>query len=168
MDDGGRAFSLGGSLGCMNNDIQLLAQTEFFDGMDPLHLEVIANLAEQVHFDEGETILSQGDEASAFYIVLSGSVTLEVGPHDGEQIPIAELRTDDILGVSWIFPPYRWRFTARAATPVDALMIHAIELRMDSNLEPTLGYELMRRFASVMAGRLQATRLELIDRLREG
>ena len=63
-------------------------------------------------------------------------------------------------------PSIHWRFTARATSGVDALMIHAIELRMDSNLEPALGYELMRRFASVMAGRLQATRLELIDRLR--
>ena len=50
----------------MNDETQLLAQTDFFKGMDPLHLEVIANLAEQVRFDEGETILSQGDEASAF------------------------------------------------------------------------------------------------------
>ena len=152
----------------MNDATQLLAQTDFFNGMDPVHLEVIANLAEQVHFDADDVILRQGEDASAFYVVLSGEVTLEVGPRDGEQVPIATIGPEDVLGVSWIFAPYRWRFTARAASPVAALKIHAIELRMDSNLEPTLGYELMRRFAAVMAGRLQATRLELIDRLRPG
>lgn len=150
----------------MNDQTQMLAQIDFFSGMDSLHLEVIANLAEQVVFDAGDVILSQGEDASAFYVIRSGTVSLELGPHDGEQVEIATIGPEDVLGVSWIFPPYRWRFTARALTPVSALMIHAIELRMDSNLEPALGYELMRRFAAVMAGRLQATRLELIGRLR--
>ena len=65
------------------------------------------------------------------------------------------------IGWSWLFPPYRWQFDARATEPVEAIAVDAICLREKVDSDPALGYELTKRFAAVMLSRLQAARLRL-------
>jgi CRP/FNR family transcriptional regulator, cyclic AMP receptor protein len=71
-----------------------------------------------------------------------------------------------VLGWSWLFPPYTWNFTARALTPVRAIFFYGTWLRERCDVEPELGYELMRRTAAVLMRRLQATRQQLIQAQR--
>ena len=68
----------------------------------------------------------------------------------------------ELLGWSWLFPPYRWAFGAVAATPVEAFEFDARAVRACCAADPELGHEFTRRLALVVANRLQATRVKLI------
>ena len=73
------------------------------------------------------------------------------------------LHDDDVLGWSWLFPPYRWHLDARALTRFarsDSTVRASVQKSVEDH---ELGYELMRRFAKVIVSRLQATRMQLLD-----
>jgi CRP/FNR family transcriptional regulator, cyclic AMP receptor protein len=68
----------------------------------------------------------------------------------------------EVLGWSWLYPPYRWAFGAVAAGPVEAFEFNGRTVRARCESDPALGYEITRRLALVVAKRLQATRVRLI------
>jgi CRP-like cAMP-binding protein len=70
----------------------------------------------------------------------------------------------ELLGWSWLFPPYRWAFGAVAATPVEAFEFDAPAVRAACAADAVLGYEFSHRISRVLAKRLQATRIRLIAR----
>ena len=67
-----------------------------------------------------------------------------------------------LIGWSWLFPPYEWAFGAVAASPVEAFEFDARAVRANCASDPTLGYEVTQRLARVLAKRLQSTRVRLI------
>lgn len=68
-----------------------------------------------------------------------------------------------MIGWSWLFPPYRWHFDARAVDLCRLTVFDGACLRGKCDADPALGYDLLRRFSAVIVERLQATRLRLID-----
>jgi CRP-like cAMP-binding protein len=78
-------------------------------------------------------------------------------------LPIQTLGEGDVLGWSWLYPPHKWQFGARALEPTKAIVFDATRLRARCETDHELGYELMKRFAHVMTQRLTATRLQLLD-----
>ena len=138
----------------------VLAEVPLFEGMDAERLELLAGCASNVHFEPGEVLFREGDEANAFYVIRGGTVALEafVPARGGKTIDAGE-----VVGWSWLFPPYRWHFDARALAHVRATAIDGACLRGKCDDDPALGYDLMRRFAQVMIERLQWTRLRLLD-----
>ena len=142
---------------------ELLVESRLFADLAPQHLETIAGCASIVHFDEGETIFREGGPADTFYVVRSGAIAIETHVPGRGPARLMTLHGDDVLGWSWLFPPYRWHFDARALEPVRALAFDGACLRGKSVEHHELGYELLRRFAEVMLSRLQATRLQLLD-----
>jgi CRP-like cAMP-binding protein len=142
---------------------QLLVETRLFADLAPNHLETIAGCAVTAHFDEGEYIFREGGSADNFYVLRRGSVALETHVPGRGSANLMTLHDDDVLGWSWLFPPYRWHLDARALVPVRALAFDGACLRDKSVEDHELGYELMRRFAEVIVSRLQATRFQLLD-----
>ena len=69
----------------------------------------------------------------------------------------------EVLGWSWLLPPYRWRFGARTLQPTRALAFDGKCLRGKCEEDHDLGYELLKRFTNVVTERLEATRLQLLD-----
>ena len=67
-----------------------------------------------------------------------------------------------MLGWSWLFPPYYWHFDARAVKPTTAIFIYGTRVRELCENDHDLGYELMRRTAEVVIGRLQSARRRLV------
>jgi CRP/FNR family cyclic AMP-dependent transcriptional regulator len=67
------------------------------------------------------------------------------------------------VGWSWLFPPYKAHFDARALTLVRALSLDGACLRQKCDVDPALGYDLVRRFAAVAVRRLESTRVQLLD-----
>jgi len=68
----------------------------------------------------------------------------------------------ELLGWSWLFPPYTWAFAAVAASPVEAFEFDARAVRAHCAADPALGYEVTGRVARVLAKRLQSARVRLI------
>jgi CRP-like cAMP-binding protein len=108
-------------------------------------------------------ILRAGEPADRFYIIRHGKVGVEVFAPEVGPITIETLGEGDVLGWSWLFPPYRWVFDARALELTRAIALDGKCLREKCDEDPRLGYDLMKRFAQIMVERLQATRLQLID-----
>jgi CRP-like cAMP-binding protein len=147
---------------------EILAQVPFFEGMAGDEIALIAGCGRNVHFDARETIFRQGDAADTFFVVRHGTVAVgNFVPPRGELV-IETLEAGDLLGWSWLFPPYRSHFDARALSPVRATQFDGACLRDKCAADPALGYDLVSRFAQVLIERLQWTRLRLLDIYGDG
>ena len=131
--------------------------------MSPHQLRLVSDCAMPAQFDAGELIFREGDPANRFYLILKGRVALESYIKDKGTTEIQGIGAGDVLGWSWLFPPYFWHFNARALYPTEAVFIHGTPLRDECESDHELGYELMKRMAEVMVTRLQATRRQLLD-----
>ena len=78
-----------------------------------------------------------------------------------------------MLGWSWLIPPYRWSFDARAVAPTSVIVVDGERLREACESDLKLGYELMKRFANnefdmFGLGRTILCDPEYITKLRDG
>ncbi|NOT57572.1 MAG: cyclic nucleotide-binding domain-containing protein [Deltaproteobacteria bacterium] len=141
----------------------ILAAHPFFRDLDPRHLQLIVSCAANVRFEAGQFIFREGEDANHFYLLRHGTVSVEVFVPQRGALTIQTLREGDVLGWSWLLPPYRWHFDARAVSLTRALALDGKCLRAKCEDDHDLGYELFKRFARLMTERLQATRLQLLD-----
>ncbi len=141
----------------------LLRDVATFRDVPPDLLSVVSGCAHNVHYEAGRRILHEGDPADTFFALREGRVALEVFAPARGAVVIETIGPGEVLGWSWLFPPYRWHFDAVALDPVRAVAFDGACLRGKCDDDPRLGYELTRRFASTLIDRLQATRLRLLD-----
>ena len=141
----------------------LLAAHPFFAGLPAADLDLIAGCGTNVHFRPGDTVFREGGAADAFFVLRKGRVSLSVRSPVRGQITIASVGDGDVLGWSWLFPPYRWHFDAHATEETSAVSLDGACLRQKCDDDSSLGYRLMQRFAQLMQQRLQQTRLQLLD-----
>lgn len=141
----------------------ILAEHPFFEGLDPRYMPLITGCASNVRYKSGEYLFHEGEPAGQFYIIRQGNVALEI--HDARRgtIIIETISAGEVLGWSWLFPPYRWHFSARALQETRAVALDGTCLRAKGEADHDLGYELAMRVARIMMERLQATRLQLLD-----
>jgi CRP-like cAMP-binding protein len=141
----------------------LIKDIPVFKGLKPDHLETITGCASNVKFAEGQVLFLEGDEANAFYVVRHGLVAIEMYAAARGRLVVQTVSENEVVGWSWLFPPYRWHFDVRAVEPTRALAFDARCLRGKCDENPELGYELMKRFAQIMMDRIQATRIQTLD-----
>src|SRR5262249_33751912 len=125
-------------------------------GMNRTPLTLLTDCAVARHFNTGQTILLEGEFANGFYLIETGKVALESEAGFGESIFIRTIGAGDLLGWSWMFPPYLWHFPARALEQTSALFFYGAILREYCEKHHSLGYELLKRISAVMVKRLQA------------
>jgi CRP/FNR family transcriptional regulator, cyclic AMP receptor protein len=141
----------------------LLAEVPFFAGLGAPELSLLAGCASNVRFTEGEMLFREGEAADAFYVVRHGTVALETFVPALGGVAVETIEAGEVIGWSWLFPPYRWHLDARALSTVRATSFDGVCLREKCENDPVLGYDLMKRFAQVLIERLQWTRLRLLD-----
>jgi CRP/FNR family cyclic AMP-dependent transcriptional regulator len=141
----------------------VLSRHAFLHGLRAGHIKTLAGLARPVAVAVGQCLVREGDQADAFYLLELGRVAIEVNAPGRGVLRIQTLEGGDIVGWSWLLPPHRWHFDARALEPVRALALDAKKLRALCEGDHELGFQLLRRLVAVMAGRLAATRLQLLD-----
>ena len=141
----------------------LLHAVPLFRGMTDPELELLAGCATNARFQEGDVLFGEGDAADTFYLVRHGTVALETFVPPRGSVTIETIESGEVVGWSWLFPPYRWHFDARAVTLVRATAFDGACLRGKCEDDSALGYDLMSRFAQVLIERLQWTRLRLLD-----
>ena len=141
----------------------LLQQHSFFEGLEPDYIKLIAGCGSNVRINPGDYIFKEGGEADNFYIIRHGKVAMEISHPVRGPITIETIGEGDVLGWSWLYPPYKWFLDARAIELVRAVAIDGKCLRGKCEDDPNLGFELMKRFSKIIAERLQGTRLRLLD-----
>ncbi len=130
----------------------------FLKGFKSEHLQLLAANALPAHFQAGEVIFREGEMANRFYLITDGAIILETYAKERCGAVVDKVGPGDVLGWSWLFPPYYWRLDARAIEPTNALFFYGTRLRLEAEHDHDLGYELMRRVAAVAIQRLQAAR----------
>jgi len=135
----------------------------FLGDLDEKNLALLAESAMPVEFGQGTVIFREGDPANRFYLILEGRVSLEADLKDENNVEIQIVGPGDVLGWSWLFPPYYWHFTARALEPVKAIFFYGTRLRECCDSNPELGFALMQRVARVLINRLQHVRRQLVS-----
>jgi CRP-like cAMP-binding protein len=147
----------------MSTDITgLLTDHPFTKGFWPDHIARMAAMASDVHFLPGELIFQEGDHSSLFYLLISGNVALEV-VSPGRPLRVATLYAGEVLGWSSITGDNGKQFQARALEEVHALAFDGARLCRACQEDYALGFWFMRAVLSVMSGRLQAIRAQLLD-----
>ncbi len=147
----------------MKTIAELLRADPFFAGLPDESVEFIAGCGANVHFSPNQRILIENEPAGRFYVLRRGKVAIDIDSSRGGPLLIGTLGPGEILGVSWILPPYIATFGARAIEETSAVAIDAACLRDKCDNDPELGYALHKRFAGLVRDRLQSTRLQLLD-----
>jgi len=142
---------------------EMIAEHVFFRDLAPQHIEVLAEAAMHKDFKAGEIIFKEGDPANRFYIIRSGEVELLSEGHQGSAVPVQRIGAGDVLGWSWLFPPYYWHFAARAATDTKAIFFYGTWLRESCERDHDFGFAMLKRMSAIVINRLQAARKRLVE-----
>lgn len=139
-----------------------LAAHPFLYGVSPDHLAMLARAAADVTVPAGHRFFEDGGHAACFWLIQSGHVTVDVDVPGQGPVPFDTVGIGQLVGWSWLFPPFMWAFGAVAASPVETFEFDARTVRAWCAADPALGYEMTRRVAEVLTKRLKSARSRLI------
>jgi len=147
--------------------VDFLVESPFFLGMTTGQLTLLAGCGKLARFKEGELLAQEGMPANDFYLIREGEVAIEIHAPGGTMM-VSKAGPEGLVGFSWLFPPYRNCFDARAVTAVAAVSFDGACLRKKAEDDHELGYQLMKRFAEILLRRMQDTRLQMLDIYGQG
>jgi CRP-like cAMP-binding protein len=140
-----------------------IAEHPFGKELPQKYIERLAEGAKLLTFKPGEYIFREGQESDYCYLLKQGKAAVEIYSPTRQAITIQTVGEGEVLGWSWIVPPFRRHLDARAIDVVRAIAIEGGHLRKMCEEDHDLGYELLKRFVSLIVSRLQMTRLQLLD-----
>jgi CRP-like cAMP-binding protein len=141
----------------------IIREHPFFKDLRDRDIKLVTGCAKNVRFDRDTVIFSEGSAANEFYLIREGLVGLELMVPRRAAARVQTVGAGDVLGWSWLFPPFQWHFDARAIEPTRALAFDGQCLRSKCEEDHDLGYEFLKRFSRIVTERLEATRLQLLD-----
>ncbi|WP_237065001.1 cyclic nucleotide-binding domain-containing protein [Microbulbifer guangxiensis] len=147
----------------MKTIAELLQQHPFFQDLPREHQEFIAGCGENCIYQPGDYLAREGAPADDFFLIRAGRVAVETFVPNHGALCLQTISGGEIFGWSWLFPPYRWTFDARALEKVHGIRLNGKCLREKCETEPALGFELMKRFARITTERLREARIQLLD-----
>jgi CRP-like cAMP-binding protein len=139
------------------------APTSLFAALPSPGRQRLMSLARDVFFPLGTRIFEEGGRADRFWVIHTGSVVLDTRVPGRRPAAVETLRPGDLLGCTWLFPPYTWHLGAEAETDVRAEEFDATVVRALSRADPVFGEALARRIAEIIAHRMQCARIRLLD-----
>jgi CRP-like cAMP-binding protein len=141
----------------------ILSEISFFHGMSNDHLKIIAQCGKLAFYKKDQFLIREGTHADMFFVIRTGEAAIEAFAPGRGPILISTIKTNGIVGYSWLFPPFQSCFDVRARTDVKVIALDGKCLHSKSTEDHELGYSLMSRFASIILQRLQNTRRQLVD-----
>jgi CRP/FNR family transcriptional regulator, cyclic AMP receptor protein len=142
---------------------RIIREHPFFAGLEESFCTLVTGCAKNVRFEAGEYLFHEGEAADQFYLLRHGRIALELTAPGRGAMTFQTVGEGEIVGVSWLIPPYRWTYDAKAMELTRAIAIDAACLRQKCEADHHLGYDMMKRFMPVLIQRLQATRLQILD-----
>ena len=142
---------------------RIIAEHQFFAGLEAEYIQLLVGCASNVRFDAGVYLVKEGQEANEFFLIRRGRVAVEIFAPQHKPTIVETLGEGEILGWSWLLPPYQWRFHARAVETTMAIALDGRCLRNKCEANHDLGYELLKRFAKIIERRLEAAHLQILD-----
>jgi len=146
----------------------LIVESPVFAGLDQESLELVAGCGKNIAVDADERLFREGDEANTFFLVRSGLVSLETYVPNRGSVTVVTCGPGEIVGWSWLVPPYKWRLSARVVENVRAVEFDGACLRRKCEAIPELGYDLLSRFAGDLADHLTTAYMQVLDVYGDG
>jgi CRP/FNR family cyclic AMP-dependent transcriptional regulator len=146
----------------MITTLDLLIGHPFLAGMPASWLDKLSYQAKRAVYHPGYRIFHEGRHAGRFWLIRDGSVALDIAVPGRGDVVIETIGPGTVLGWSWLMPPHRWHFGARAVEQTLAIEFNAEGVLRLCEDDPALGFELTRRFMNVLVDRLQHSRDRLL------
>jgi len=143
-------------------ETSVLSAQPFLRGLPAGQLAELAEHCRHIVVPVGQSLFEEGSTADRFWLIDAGQVTLDALVPGRGRVVVDQLGRSDVVGLSWMLPPYQWRFGAVTTQPLQAFEFDARAVRAACEADPLLGFELSRRFSAVLLRRLQATRARLL------
>lgn len=141
----------------------LATKHPFLMDMRKEHVQSLLDGATEQQFDPDEIIFREGEPANKFYLIESGEIALESHCPGNGNVQIQTLHGGDVLGWSWLFPPFAWNFQARAVKSSRLICCNGAHILVTSEDDDRFGHELMKRISRITIRRLQAARKQLVQ-----
>jgi len=135
----------------------------FFNGISKEFIPDLAIHASVVTFEAGDLLFKEGDEADKLYLIINGNVAIRSAVSNNDAITIQTVENGEILGWSWITAPYKYKFSARALSQTEAIVLNGEGVRAECRMDPQLGYEVMTFMVRAVSARLEQTRVQLLN-----
>jgi CRP/FNR family transcriptional regulator, cyclic AMP receptor protein len=140
-----------------------LGEHPFLRGMTGHHLATLARSCWVAPLRAGHRLFEEGGTAQRFWLLQTGQVALDLHSPSRSGLIVETLGPGDLVGLSWLVPPYQWQFGATAVQDTVTFELNAIAVRAACEEDPVLGYAMLRRVMSAASSRLHATRVRLLD-----
>jgi CRP/FNR family transcriptional regulator, cyclic AMP receptor protein len=140
-----------------------LAGHSFLRGMADDHLDVLSRDCRMASVREGHRFFAEYDTARRFWLIASGQVALDLHAVGRRRLIVETLGRGDLLGLSWLVPPYHWQFGATAVQDTATFEFNAAAVRAACESDTSLGYQLLLRVMAAASSRLHATRIRMLD-----
>jgi CRP-like cAMP-binding protein len=141
----------------------ILAEHPFFRNFQQKHIDLLVGCASNVRFNAEEFLFRAGEEADKFFIIRKGRVHLEFYSPAKGAVSISTFGDGEILGFSWLIPPYFWKFDGRAVELTRAIALDGKCLRRKCEEDHDFGFEMLKHFSHHLAETLERARLQLLD-----
>lgn len=143
-----------------------IASNSFFAGLAAELADFLAAHAGTRRLKPDGVLFRYGEKADHFYVIISGRVSIEVAALEGPPLELQALDAGAVLGWSWLIPPYVWTFQARADEDTEVLEFDGVTIRSRCESDPRFGYEMLKRFSTLMSERLDFARRKMMDEWR--
>lgn len=141
----------------------IIAEDLLFNNFNQSELDLLANNCKFLNFNEGDFLFNIDQEAKAFYLIISGAVSLQIFSHEHGIVELENIQDGEFLGWSWLISPYKYHFDAVIfeKTKVLCFDAKAIKHEMDNNHE--FGYKMYKLITPIITERLQASRSNILN-----
>ena len=151
----------------MNENVQFLKEHPVFQRLSEVYLHQIAEHMRVTSLDAGGVLFEEGHSAKNFYIVMEGTVDLYSEMEDEDDQWVQMIDVGEVIGWSWLVPPYRWAFTAKSRNGAMLMEFDADAIRELCDRDPAFGYGTMKQICALMLGRLHTIRAQMGARIRD-
>lgn len=141
----------------------LLQHHPFFQDLNPEYIHLIAGCGVNQVFQPGEILANEGSDADRFFIVREGTVAIQLHSPSKGGITAQTVGKGEVIGWSWLFPPYKWAFDIKALETTKIISLNGRCLREKCEADHHLGFALMKKFSYIMTRRLEAARMQFLD-----
>ncbi len=142
--------------------------SSFLSCLSPETQDRLLSMARRVRFHAGEFIFRDGDFTTQMFLISTGQVSILMNGRFGKPTTLVSLGPGDMFGWSALVQPQFATASARAVTTSEVLAISAEAIIELAKGDAEFGCELYRAVIEVMATRLRATRLQLLDLFANG
>jgi len=142
---------------------QIIADSKFFSGLGDDAIDFLTANARENQLAAGKVLFHHGDSAEDFYLLREGHLSLEIPAIEGPVLELQDIGPGEIAGWSWLIPPHRWRFQARARTAIEYLEFDGSAVLGRCEKDPRFGYELVKWFSTLMSERLDFARIKMME-----